>query len=258
MLIIHPGEPLAMDGNDLIRGGVLAVLLASAVGAGQPILESKSTFTGHQKTISYEKFEPKADGQYPAVVMLHGAGGMNPLGGGEAFRAVAKVLAGEGYVVLVVHYFDRTDTKFSDLETSKKHFAAWMETIGDAVGHATEMASVDPDRIGLVGFSLGAYLALSEATFDPRIKGVVEFFGGLPRNLADRVKSMPPTLILHGAADPIVPVQQAHDLERLLTEGGITHETHIYPLAGHGFLGADGIDCVKRTLAFLDKHVRGD
>jgi len=254
-----PMDIATMDGTDLLRGGLLAMILASTVGAAEPIAESKGSFTSGGKPIGIETFapEPKVEGKRPAVVMLHGAGGLAAIGGGEAMRAVARVVAARGYVVVMVHYFDRTDTKFADEPTIKREFATWMRTVGDAVGHVSGLPGVDAERVGLVGFSLGAYLSLAEATYDPRVKGIVEFFGGLPEAMADRAGSMPPTLILHGDADKIVPVQQARDLERILKAKKVTYDMHIYEGAGHGFFGADGIDCVQRTVAFLDKHVRG-
>ena len=254
-----PTDTGTMDSNDLLRGGLLAMILASTVGAAEPIVETKGSFPSGGKAIGVETFapEPKVEGKRPAVVMLHGAGGLAAVGGGEAMRAVARVVAARGYVVLMVHYFDRTDTRFADEATIKREFATWMKTVNDAVGHVSGLPGVDAGRVGLVGFSLGAYLSLTEAIFDPRVKGIVDFFGGLPESVADRAGSIPPTLILHGDADAIVPVQQARDLERVLKAKGVTYEIQIYPGAGHGFTGADGVDCVKRTVDFLDKHVRG-
>lgn len=244
-----------MTTNETIGGGLLALLLASMPCAAGPVEESRSSFDSRGKAIALEVFAPKAEGKHPAVVMLYGSGGMTV--GGPAFRAAARELAGRGYVVLMVHYFDRTGTTFSNPKIAKESFTAWVETVGDAVAHAAGLPSVDSSRIGLVGFSLGAYLSLSEAVFDPRVKGVVEFFGGLPDVLNDKVKAMPPTLILHGEKDPIVPVKEARNLEGLFKENGVTFEMKLYPEAGHAFFGEDGLDSMKRTLAFLDKHVKG-
>ena len=246
-----------MSTTVMLRGALTALFLSSLAAGAEPspIVESKSSFDIHDKPIGLEVFAPRAEGKYPAVVMLHGSGGM--IVGGEAFRAAARGLAERGYVVLMVHYFDRTGTTMSDLKIAKQHFATWVETVGGAVSHAASLPNVDATRIGLVGFSLGGYLALSEAVFDPRVKAVVEFFGGLPSPLNDKVKAMPPTLILHGEADKVVPVAEARNLERLFQDNGVTFEMKLYPESGHAFFGADGFDSMKRTLAFLEKHVKG-
>jgi dienelactone hydrolase len=46
---------------------------------------------------------------------------------------------------------------------------------------------------------------------------------------------MPPTLILHGDKDALVPVAQAHKLDELLTREKRPHEMKIYAGANHAF-----------------------
>ena len=89
-----------------------------------------------------------------------------------------------------------------------------------------------------------------------RISAVVEYFGGLPELLAANLEKMPPVLILHGDADQVVPVKEAESLERRLKEKEIPFEVKIYPGQGHGFVGKDALDASRRTLSFLDKHVK--
>src|SRR5262249_29590891 len=177
-------------------------------------------------------FEPKAPGKYPAVLVIHGAGGMTI--GGPLFRESARRLARRGYVAHVVHYFDLTGTMVADLPTMKTHFAAWMRAVPDGVTNAAKQPNVDPSRVGLLGFSLGSYLSLSLSVFDPRVSAVVEYFGGLPDVLVKDVTSLPPTLILHGDGDKVVPVSEAKALEKLCKEKQVPYEVRIYPGQGHG------------------------
>ena len=238
----------------------VSLLLSSDAGAkAAEIVESKTSYESKDKTIAVERFEPKAPGKYPAVVVLHGAGGMRPEGFGWAFREYAKHLARQGYVTHVIHYFDRTGHEVVlDPKVMREHFAAWMETVADGVTHLSKQPNVDPKRIGLLGFSLGAYLSLSLATLDERVRAVVEYFGGLPEDLAKGLKRMPPTLILHGDADSIVPVKEARALERLFQEKQVPFEIKIYPGQGHGFIGKEGTDALTRATAFFDKHVKNE
>jgi carboxymethylenebutenolidase len=62
-------------------------------------------------------------------------------------------------------------------------------------------------------------------------------------------------LILHGEADPTIPVSEAYNLQRLLEEKGIPHEIKIYPGVGHGFENEIWGDATVRTLKFLQKHL---
>ncbi len=211
------------------------------------------TFESHGKTIAVERFTPKEPGKYPVVVILHGSGGMTV--GGFLFRGLARELAARGYLVVLPHYFDRTGTTIADPKAILDRFQDWLETVGDAMSYAAALPDADGGRIGLVGYSLGGYLATSEAVFDARVKVVVEYFGGLPDLLADRASKLPPTLILHGDADVIVPVSEAHELEERLKAVEVPYEIKIYEGANHGFLGTTAQDANRRTAAFLGKHL---
>ena len=98
----------------------------------------------------------------------------------------------------------------------------------------------------MLGFSLGAYLALSAAAIDSRIQAVVEFFGGMPKEMKFFTRRLCPVLILHGEQDKTVPVQEAYHLQQILEKKQIPYEMKIYPGAGHGFSGRN---LARRRLA---------
>jgi carboxymethylenebutenolidase len=129
-------------------------------------------------------------------------------------------------------------------------------TLADAISFAERHPKVDSERIGLLGVSLGGYLALSLAAKDSRISAVASVMGGMPAEIITETKSMPPTLLLHGEADPIVPVSEARAVEALLKRLGTEHELKIYPGQGHSFRGLAQMDALTRTLRFLNKHLR--
>jgi carboxymethylenebutenolidase len=106
-----------------------------------------------------------------------------------------------------------------------------------------------------MGISLGASLALAAAAEDARIRALVDYFGPVPEGLAAHARRLPPMLILHGEADPIVPVSHARTLESLLKRLGVPHETAIYPGQGHGFYGAAQADAGRRVGRFLARHL---
>ena len=71
---------------------------------------------------------------------------------------------------------------------------------------------------------------------------------------------MPPTLILHGDKDVLVPVAQAHALDEMLTRDKRPHEIKIYAGANHAFNSpgleiwynpADAQDTSNRSSKFL-------
>ena len=216
------------------------------------ISQSQLAFDSGGKSIRLDCFLPSADVQrFPAIIGLHGSGG-----GHASMAEPASLLAAQGYAVYVLHYFERTGTEEIDgLQTIFRHFPAWMKTLWDAVSFVARQPSVDPERIGLLGFSLGAYLALSAAAIDPRVKIVVDYFGGFPKEMKLFMRRFCPVLILHGEQDATVPVAEAYHLQQMLEKKQIPYEMKIYPGVGHGFSGEIWQDSGLRTLAFLNQHL---
>ncbi len=216
-----------------------------------PVTQSQASFISGGKSIRLDCFLPSNNGEsFPAVVALHGSGG-----GHTTMSQPATLLANHGFAVYVLHYFDRTGTTCADKQTIFRNFPLWMKTLWDALSHVEKQAHVDPRRIGLLGFSLGAYLSLSNAGIDSRVQAVVEFFGGLPKEMKLFVRRIPPVLILHGESDPTVPVEEAYHLQQVLEGKGVPYEMQIYPGIGHSFTGEIWRDAGLRTLAFLEKHL---
>jgi dienelactone hydrolase len=220
-----------------------------------PITQSQLSFESGGKDIRLDCFLPTDNGQsFPAVIGLHGSGG-----GHASMAEPAGLLAQQGFAVYVLHYFDRTGTvEIDGMQTIFRHFPLWMKTLWDAVSFVVRQPQVDPDRIGLLGFSLGAYLALSASAIDSRIRAVVEFFGGMPKEMRFFTRRLCPVLILHGDQDKTVPVEEAYHLQQLLEKKQIAYEIQIYTGSGHGFTGEVWRDAGLRTLAFLEKHLAHD
>ena len=216
------------------------------------ITQSHLSFESGGKNIRLDCFVPSGSEQrFPAVIGLHGSGG-----GHASMADPAGLLAGRGFAVYVLHYFDRTGTTEIDgLQTIFRHFPVWMKTLWDAMSFVARQPQVDPERIGLLGFSLGAYLALSASAIDSRIQAVVEFFGGMPKEMKFFTRRLCPVLILHGDQDKTVPVEEAYHLRQILEKRQIAYEMQIYPGVGHSFTGETWRDAGLRTLAFLEKYL---
>ena len=118
----------------------------------------------------------------PAVLCLHET---NPIGKAESVglgqRAnlhYALELAERGYVTLAPDYPNFGEYKF---DAYAHGFAsATMKAITNhrrAVDLLRSLPEVDPERIGVIGHSLGGHNSLFIAVFDPRIKAVVASCG---------------------------------------------------------------------------------
>jgi carboxymethylenebutenolidase len=196
-------------------------------------------------------YVPQGQGKLPAVIGLYGMHG-----GHITMGEPARLLAAEGFAVYVLHYLDRTGAVEPNKGSLVKNFPAWMKTLWDAVSFVHQQPEVDAARTALLGYSLGAYLALTAAAIDGRITAVVECFGGFPKEMKFFMRRMCPVLILHGEADGVVPVAEAYHLKELLEKRGVENEMKIYAGVGHGFSGEVFQDAARRTVAFLRRMLK--
>jgi carboxymethylenebutenolidase len=277
------------------RGRFLALaaslLLAAPALAGDPpspkVRETTDTFRSGGKDVTVERFAPAADGKYPALLLIHAIDGLDNAYG-DFYRGLARDYAARGYAVSLVHYFDRTAGEPGNPKvvrelflrraagkdlTPEQHdliegrFDVWTDTVADAVTDVRRQANVDGDRVGLAGFSMGGFLALSAAAReDLKVAAVVDVFGGLPAERRAGVETLPPTLVLHGDRDHVVPVEEARALDRFLTERKLVGEVKVYEGVGHVFMDDNGrvtlkaaaalVDARSRTALFLAKHLQ--
>jgi len=218
------------------------------------VIATDPHFISGGKKIRTEIIDAQPPGLHPAVILLHGSRGMRY--SHERYQLMAEAFsAASGYAMLIPHYFDSTGTQWADESVYEAHFTAWMKTIADSIAFAQSRPNVDPSRIALVGLSLGGYLAVSLGATDPRVKAVVEFFGGIPDVIAETAKSMPPTLILHGDADSRVPVSEARKLESFLQARRVKHEIDIFTGQGHRFDPMTASKALEKSAEFLARHL---
>ncbi|HEX3571383.1 MAG TPA: alpha/beta fold hydrolase [Acidobacteriaceae bacterium] len=214
-----------------------------------------ASFVSGGVPIRIDQQEPTAVGRHPAILLLHGSGGNVSFW----FERIAPQLARLNLGLYAVHYFDRTGTVSADRETilDGYHFPTWQSTALDAIAYIRTRPSINPDRIALLGTSLGAFLALSLATDrTARIRAVVEISGGIPEPAIPAVGvEFPPTLILHGDADTVVPVSMAHQLKDLLARKGVAHQSLILPGQGHWFGPGAQLQILMATAGFLARHL---
>lgn len=88
----------------------------------------------------------------------------------------------------------------------------------------------------LVGFSQGTMMALHNGPRRERsLAGIIGYSGMLadPDGLAREVRSTPPVLLVHGSADPVVPVAATHEAEAVLGRLGFETRAHVSPGLGH-------------------------
>jgi phospholipase/carboxylesterase len=92
-----------------------------------------------------------------------------------------------------------------------------------------------PDRLALVGFSQGTMMSLHVGLRRAVKPAAIIGFSGLlagPDHLAE-AKVKPPILLVHGDADPMIPVAALHAAVQALGNAGFAVEWHVSPGVGH-------------------------
>ncbi len=220
--------------------------------------EYSCSVSGHP--VGVESFTPaRRQGCLPLVVLLHGRDGPDAIAGDRGYRDLARAVAAGGCRVLLPRYFERTrgcepeggSNTVDRTGWEVEQYGLWLEVIAHVIRGAREASQ----PVGLLGYSLGGYLALTAAMTGCSISAVAVCYAGVPSPFAGLAAKLPPTLVLHGGADTVVPVREAVELTKLLRRHRIPHELHIYPAAGHGFCGADAVNAVAGVAAFFRKHL---
>jgi phospholipase/carboxylesterase len=101
---------------------------------------------------------------------------------------------------------------------------------------ALEERGLDSGELALVGFSQGTMMSLFVGLrrAEP-VAGIVGFSGRLlaPELLASELRSRPPTLLVHGTEDPLVPYSSLAAAETTLKAAGVPVETVTSVGIGH-------------------------
>jgi acetyl esterase/lipase len=199
----------------------------------------------------------KASDRRPAIVLFHG-GGWNRGKPGQ-FYVFGKHLAGRGMVVVMPEYRLKNDHGTTPAESIQDAFTAMRHVRQNA-----ESMGIDPNRIAAGGGSAGGHLAAALATVDPAdfnsgdsdvstMPNALVLFNPVYDNSPDGYGSgrfddwqkasplhnihadMPPTLVLLGDEDNLIPVSTAKAFQAKQKEAGVRSELIIYEGEGHGF-----------------------
>lgn len=216
---------------------------------------ARRSFESGEAKILVDVFSPTAAGTRPPILILHGAGGM--LFDGPEMTRVAESLASAGFECYQVHYFDRTHTWFARQAVLLKLFPTWRATVQDAVDWVHTQRPEAP-KVGIFGYSLGAFAAIETARRDPQIGAVVEHAGGFWQGSPEgpTLEPLPPILVIHGRKDARVPfAKYAQPLLDFLRSHHDPFTTHIYPDEGHNFSEAALATVRAQTVEFFQNHL---
>jgi len=208
---------------------------------------------------------PHAPRSVPAVVLLHGSGGI------LAMRELtyAPQLARMGVAALVVDSFGARRDRGTEFIERVLNLTETM-ALADAysgLGFLAARPEIDPRRVVLTGFSYGAmatmyslYAQIADKLAPPglRFAGHVAFYGPCIARFEDSRTTGAPLLMLIGGKDEIVDQRRCAEVAADLRAGGSRVETIVYPDAVHQWDGAFAPRQIGRNLAGCSLRVERD
>jgi len=213
---------------------------------------------------------PHAPRSVPAVILLHGSGGI--LASREL--TYAPQLARMGVAALVVDTFGaRRDRGTEFLERVLNITETMMLADAySALGFLAARPEIDPRRVVLTGFSYGAmatmyamYAQIADKFAPPlpngerlRFAGHVAFYGPCIARFDDSRTTGAPLLMLIGGKDEIVDQRRCAEIAADLRRGGSRVDTIVYPDAVHQWDGAFAPRLIGRNLASCSLTVERD
>jgi len=185
-----------------------------------------------------------------AAVIIAPGGGHSLLSIDHEGYDVAKYLSGHGVAAFVLKY-RLAHEQGSTYTVEGDALPDMQRAIRMVKARAVEWG-VDPERVGVMGFSAGGELAIKASTSyddgnpaaadpidrpsDKPAFQVLMYPGGLTPEIEAKVtKETPPAFLLCGADDRENIAQQLPELFIALRKAGVSAELHEYAGVGHGF-----------------------
>ena len=180
------------------------------------------------------------DGQpRPALLMAP-----NWMGISEGAEKIAREVAEKGYVVLIADLYgqsvrpssaDEAGAAMMPLKNDRGELRKRMkEALGQLLGQSRALLA--PGKVATFGFCFGGCCVLELARTGADLKAAVSFHGTLDTpNPEDGKHIQGSVLVLHGAADPLVPSEQLPAFEQEMNAAKVDWQLVSYGGAVHSF-----------------------
>lgn len=253
-----------------------------------------ATYSSDGLTISAVLHQPSTPGPHPGIVVVHGFVDATTYTSGSELAREQDALARAGYVVLYTDLRGLAGSDPAPTTTPDVELGATTDVINAAQALATSgLSSLDADRIGVLGHSLGGLAVLGTlvvrpdlidagvafapastdlfesleqflAPGDPRYDSILKAYGTPEENpdvwadlsaltFVDRAEA--PLLIVHGTADATAPVEWSEQTAAEWEAAG--KEVRLIELEGEGHVfDARWQEAMDATLEFFAEHLR--
>lgn len=268
---------------------VFAVALAAGY-ADEARLIVPDVVYGHKDgmALTYDVFKPEKDANGAGILFMVSGGWFSKWYPPEQAKPRFQSYLDRGFTMFAVRHGSspryHVPDAVNDVQRAVRHVRL----------HAKEFG-IDPDKLGVYGGSAGGHLSLMIGTAsdegDPdaedevlrassRVAAVVAFFPPVDlrlitgpnddfpaldfdKSLSESVSPVlhvspddPPTLLIHGDADDLVPVGTSKRMHAELEKQNVTTEIIIIEGGGHGFSEPeDQLRVRKATIEWFEKHL---
>jgi dipeptidyl aminopeptidase/acylaminoacyl peptidase len=231
-----------------------------------------------------------ASKKYPLVMCVHGGPGAGVQPNWPSAHAYYMALPAHGYFLLLPNprgSFGQGEA-FTRANVKDFGYGDWRDDMA-GLDEAIRTAPVDPQRLGLTGWSYGGYMTMWGVTQTDRFKAAVAgagianwssyygenkidqwmipFFGksvyddpevyarSAPLTFIKNAKT--PTLIVVGDSDGECPTPQSYEFWHALKTLGVKTELVVYEREGHMFVKPDHLrDVMSRSVAWFDEYLK--
>jgi len=160
---------------------------------------------------------PHAPSPAPAALLLHGLGSRKE----RMADSIGEALVRHGVAALAVDlplHGERTAASQADLRSanSARLFGAWSDAVSEAqlaLAYLASHASIDTERLAIVGYSLGSFLANIVAADSPNVRALVLAASG------DLPEGLPFESLVRAVIDPLRAIQRVGGRPLLMING---------------------------------------
>jgi dipeptidyl aminopeptidase/acylaminoacyl peptidase len=231
-----------------------------------------------------------ASKKYPLVVCVHGGPGSGVQPSWPTALSYKMALPAHGYFLFLPNprgSFGEGEA-FTRANVKDFGYGDWRDILA-GTDEAIRVAPIDPQRLGLTGWSYGGYMTMWGVTQTDRFQAamagagianwssyygenkidqwMIPFFGktvyddpevyarSAPLTFIKKVKT--PTLVIVGDSDGECPTPQSYEFWHALKTLGVKTELVVYEHEGHMFVKPEHLrDVMSRTVAWFDEYLK--
>ena len=234
--------------RSIVLGALCAVAMAATAKA--EIKEVPVTYSDGTTTMKgFVVYDDASTAKRPGIIMVHEWWGITP-----HTHAEAKKFAQQGYTAFIADMFGDAKTADNPKDAGAlaggvmKDPKAMESRFKAAQAELAKQPTVDPQKLGAVGYCFGGAVVLNMARLGDDLKAVAGFHASLglntPAPAPGAVKAK--VLVLNGADDPFVKPEQYQTLEKDFQAAKADYRVVQYPGAVHAFTNPEATALGKK------------